>query len=136
MNEIFADTGYFIAILSRHDQYRESALRAADTYRGVRIVTTEMVLVELFAAASREGPQTRAEVADFLQQIRSDPNFTIIPQTPEQFDAAAQLYSQRLDQRYSLTDCASFLAMQERGITHALTFDIDFQTAGFMTALA
>ncbi len=136
MSEIFADTGYFIAILSNHDQYRERALQAADTFSGIRIVTTEMVLVELFAAASREGPQTRAEVSDFLQQIRNDPNVTIIPQTPEQFEAAAQLYSQRLDQRYSLTDCASFLAMQERGIRQALTFDIDFQTAGFITALA
>ncbi len=136
MNEVFADSGYFIALLLPRDQHGERAHRAAAALDGVRVVTTEMVLVELFAAASRQGYRPRREVSAFLQQLRDDPNVTIIPQTPEQFDAAAQLYSQRLDQRYSLTDCASFLAMQERGITHALTFDIDFQTAGFITALA
>ena len=136
MSEIFADTGYFIAILSNHDQYRERALRATESTRGAQLVTTEMVLVELFAAVSRHGTQTRAEVSAFLEQLRNDPNVTIIPQTPEQFAAAAQLYSQRLDHRYSLTDCASFLVMEERGISHALTFDIDFQTAGFSTTLA
>ena len=136
MNEVFADSGYFIALLLPRDQHSERAVQAAETFRDAHIVTTEMVLVEVFAASSRRGNRIRSAALDLLQELRSHPNVTIIPQTPEQFDAAAQLYSQRLDQRYSLTDCASFLAMQERGITHALTFDIDFQTAGFMTALA
>ncbi len=136
MSEVFADSGYFIALLLPRDQHGESAQRAAVSSEDVHLITTEMVLVELFAAASRQGPYIRREVSAFLQRLRNDPNVTIIPQTPEQFDAAAQLYSQRLDQRYSLTDCASFLVMQERGIRQALTFDMDFQSAGFITALA
>ena len=135
MTEVFADTGYFIALLFPRDQHRDSAYRAIEEFRGYRVITTEMVLVELFAAASRRGAQFRAVIVDYVSRLRTDPNVTIIPQTSQQFDAAAQLFAQRLDQRFSLTDCASFLAMEERGISQALTFDTDFQAAGFGTAL-
>ena len=134
MTEVFADTGYFIAILAARDQHKARALSALDGFREAQIVTTEMVLVELFASLSR-GVQARAIVVEYLRKLRDDPNVTIIPQTPEQFDAATQFFAQRLDQRFSLTDCASFLAMEERGISQALTFDTDFQAAGFGTAL-
>ncbi|MYD35612.1 MAG: type II toxin-antitoxin system VapC family toxin [Dehalococcoidia bacterium] len=136
MNEVFADAGFFIAILDDRDQYRETVRRALETFTGYRIVTTEMVLVEVFAALSRQGSQARAALVNHLHRLRNDPNVTIIPQTPEQFTSAAQLFAQRLDQRFSLTDCASFLVMKERGIRQALTFDTDFSVEGFTTTPA
>ena len=51
------------------------------------------------------------------------------------FYAAVERYSQRLDQRWSVTDCASFLIMEERGITEALAHDRDFVQAGFRPLL-
>lgn len=135
MNEVFADAGFFIAILDDRDQYRETAETALEAFKGYRIVTTEMVLVEVFAALSRRGSLARAAVVEYLRTLKDAPNVTIIPQTPEQFDAAAQFFGERLDQRYSLTDCASFLAMEQREIRQALTFDTDFQAAGFVTPL-
>ncbi len=134
MKEVFADSGFFVALLSRRDQYKERANRAVEAFKNNHLVTTEMVLVEVFAAISREGERSRAGAIQYLMGLRDDPEVTIIPQTPEQFEAATQLFAQRLDQRFSLTDCASFLAMEERGITQALTFDIDFRAAGFVTA--
>ena len=136
MNEVFADSGFFVALLSLRDQHKERANRAVETFKNNHLVTTEMVLVEVFAAISREGERSRAGAIQYLKGLRDDPDVTIIPQTPEQFEAATQLFAQRLDQRFSLTDCASFLAMEERGITQALTFDTDFQAAGFVTAPA
>ena len=134
MNEVFADSGFFIALLSLRDQHKERANRAVEAFKNNHLVTTEMVLVEVFAAISREGERSRAGAIQYLKGLRDDPDVTIIPQTPEQFEAATQLFAQRLDQRFSLTDCASFLVMQERGITRALTFDTDFRAAGFVTA--
>ena len=132
MNEVFADSGYWIAILVPGDQHRESAYRAVASLESARIVTTEMVLTEVFATISRRGRESRLLAMVLLDDLKNDPNITIIPQTHEQFDAAAQFFARRMDQRYSLTDCASFLVMEERGIQHALAHDTDFRTAGFI----
>ena len=45
------------------------------------------------------------------------------------------MYGSRLDQTWSLTDCASFLVMEQRGITDALAHDRDFEQAGFVALL-
>ena len=39
------------------------------------------------------------------------------------------------DQRWSLTDCSSFLLMEQRGISEALAYDRDFEQAGFIPLL-
>lgn len=41
-------------------------------------------------------------------------------------------FVQRPDKSYSLTDCISFLVMQQLGIQAALTFDQHFIQAGFL----
>jgi len=41
------------------------------------------------------------------------------------------IYENRQDKEWSLTDCLSFLVMQERGVMDALTADHHFEQAGF-----
>ena len=50
-------------------------------------------------------------------------------------EAALERYADRLDQDWSLTDCASFLTMEARGIQEALAYDSDFVQAGFTALL-
>jgi uncharacterized protein len=45
------------------------------------------------------------------------------------------LYGERLDKSWSLTDCISFEAMRERGLTLALAADSHFRQAGFEALL-
>ena len=45
------------------------------------------------------------------------------------------LYDARPDKQWSLTDCISFLVMQDRRITEALTGDHHFEQAGFTALL-
>lgn len=59
----------------------------------------------------------------------------MIPQSSEQFDAALDLYSQRHDKTWGLTDCVSFCIMSERGIQEALAYDHHFEQAGFRPLL-
>jgi predicted nucleic acid-binding protein len=42
---------------------------------------------------------------------------------------------QRKDKAWGLVDCASFLSMQERGISQALAYDEHFKQAGFVALL-
>ena len=59
----------------------------------------------------------------------------VVPQTDAQFAAALTLYAQRPDKEWGITDCASFLTMQERGITEALAYNDYFYQAGFIPLL-
>jgi predicted nucleic acid-binding protein len=50
-------------------------------------------------------------------------------------EAALTLYSQRLDKEWGLTDCNSFLIMQQQAITEVLAHDEHFAQAGFIALL-
>ena len=45
--------------------------------------------------------------------------------------AAIELYQNRDDKEWGLTDCSSFVTMTRRGLTAALTTDKHFRQAGF-----
>ena len=40
--------------------------------------------------------------------------------TPREFHAAAERYAERPDQTWSLTDCASSIVMEQRGLSHGV----------------
>jgi uncharacterized protein len=48
---------------------------------------------------------------------------------------ALQLYSERPDKTWGLTDCISFIVMWDRGLTDAVTADMHFVQAGFRALL-
>jgi predicted nucleic acid-binding protein len=135
MPEVFADTGYWIALLnerdSLHSQARELSSRLSDSIT----VTTEMVLTELLNHTSREGSRARRLAADTVLGLIAHPKVEVVPQTSDQFQAALERYLRRLDQNWSLVDCASFIVMETRQIQEALAFDRHFEQAGFIALL-
>lgn len=62
------------------------------------------------------------------------------PDWPEDFALNhahyGEFYRQRRDKEWSLTDCISFVVMQEEQLTEALTADRHFEQAGFKPLLA
>jgi uncharacterized protein len=54
----------------------------------------------------------------------------VVPFQPELIDSAVQLYRTRPDKDWSLTDCLSFVVMERRHLTEALTTDGHFEQAG------
>ena len=131
MRHLFADTSYWFALLVRSDPWHDIAMLLSLEISGARIFTTEMVLAELLNGVSRLGEYHRNLATAEIMRMRSNANVEIIAQTELQFRNAFNLFQSRPDQRWGLTDCASFIAMRERGITHALTADRDFTQAGF-----
>ena len=133
MKVVFADTGYWVAVLSPIDDWKVKATAASRTLGKVRIVTTEMVLDELLAALSKV--PVRAMVIRGVEAIRSNPNIEVVPQTSLQFSEAFEAYRRVMDKEWSLTDCASFALMKERGLSEALAHDRHFEQAGFVALL-
>ena len=135
MREVFADTGYWIAMIRDNDALHEVVISLAQRLQTYRIVTSEMVLTEFLGYFSKQGYYWRALASDLTRDILDDPSIEVVEQTSNQFREALLRYTARLDQRWSLIDCANFLVMEERGITEALAYDRDFEQAGFTALL-
>ena len=45
------------------------------------------------------------------------------------------MFADRPDKQWSLTDCISFVVMEDRGMQDALSADRDFEEAGFRALL-
>jgi predicted nucleic acid-binding protein len=59
----------------------------------------------------------------------------IVPLSAPLLQRAVTLYAERPDKEWGLTDCTSFIVMEERGIRDALTADEHFRQAGFRPLL-
>ncbi len=71
----------------------------------------------------------------YVDTIRSTPYLEII-YVDTNLDAAAWAFLKaRADKDWSLVDAVSFLVMEQRGITEALTTDHHFEQAGFTRLL-
>ena len=135
MGEVFADTGYRVALICASDDLRERAVQATNNLGNDRLVTSEMVLAEVLNHFARQGDVARKTAAETVIGLKNDSSTEVIEQSTAQFAKAVDRYGSRLDQTWSLVDCSSFVLMEERGIRNALAYDIDFVQAGFKALL-
>ena len=133
MKVVFADTGYWVAVLGPKDNLSVKAHAISSSFGKFRILTTEMVLDELLAALS--SLPVRLLAIQGVDAIRANPNVEVVPQTSIQFREAFDLYKKMADKEWSLTDCASFEIMKARGLSEALAHDRHFEQAGFRALL-
>jgi predicted nucleic acid-binding protein len=132
MTRCFADTSYYIALVSADDDAHGRAAAYTAAFDG-SIVTTAWVLNELANHLAK--PPNRALFLEMLRDMRSDERVTIIPMSEDLFERGVALYGERLDKEWSVTDCVSFIVMREHGLTEALTGDHHFEQAGFTALL-
>jgi uncharacterized protein len=129
------DTSYAIAMHNTDDPYHSSA---EEWYRLVRrerwsLLTTTAILTEIGDGFAQKGRW--AVVEPFLLSVFNDPTVHIVPVGLELLDRAIELRRRRLDKRWGLTDCISFIVMTDYGVRWALTADQDFVQAGFRALL-
>lgn len=130
---VFADATYYVALLSPRDQHHRDAVRISATLRE-RIVVSEFVLIEVTNALSTLASRGRA--ISLWDHLQHDPTVTVVPASTVLLARGLQLYSQRIDKEWSLTDCISFIIMDELGIAQALTADRHFEQAGYAALLS
>ncbi len=132
MKATFADTFYFLALLNPRDPSHADA-KAAGQHLSGRLVTTGYVLTEVADAFA--APRDRPRFLALLDILDADPSVTIVPASEELFRRGVDLYRQRADKDWPLTDCLSFVVMGDHGATEALTGDHHFQQAGYVPLL-
>jgi uncharacterized protein len=132
MNPVFADTVYYLALTNPRDQYASAATKYTAAFSG-RFVTTAWILTEVANSLVR-GPN-RALFCEIYRDLAGDSRVTIVPPAQDLFEQGIELYAQRPDKQWSLTDCISFIVMREYGLSDALTADKHFEQAGFSILL-
>ena len=128
MSAVFADAFFYVALLNRDDNYHARALAFA-SQSGIRIITTEWVLIEVADAFARS--RTRQKIPGFISALEANALTEIIAASSVLFHRGLELYQSRSDKAWTLTDCTSFVVMKDRGISSVLTQDKHFSQAGF-----
>jgi len=132
MTTAFADTFYFLALLDSREERHLNAVQASHD-RQLQIVTTEWVLTEFGDAYCH--PEDRPDFVALYRLLHEHPRVTIVPATTQLFRRGVDFFGQRPDKEWSLTDCLSFIVMQDQGLLNALTGDKHFEQAGFVALL-
>jgi len=137
MNPVFSDTGFWIALFHRKDSLHSQAIKLYGQIQEQKrqIITSEMVLTEVLNFFSKFSPPLREEIATTIKAMMAYPNIIVIPQNSQHFQTALDLYLQRPDKAWSLTDCNSFLLMKSLDLTEVLAHDHHFSQAGFIPLL-
>lgn len=126
------DTSGLLCLIDRRDFRHKDASKLYDA--ASMLLTHNYVLVEFVALAqARNAP--RAEALQFVADLFNDAEVEVVWVNTDLHQNALALLQGRLDKTWSLCDAVSFLLMQQRGLTEALTTDHHFEQAGFIKLL-
>ena len=135
MNKVFLDASFAIALSNLNDQYHKSAEILAEQLElnGTHLITTQAIILEIGNALAKL--KYRKDAIKLLDSLENDPNIEIVLFSDGLYKRAVKLYKERIDKEWGLTDCLSFIVMQDYGISKALTTDKHFEQAGFQALL-
>ncbi len=136
MKKVFADTLYWIAVVRPNDPWAGPAKRARASLGEIRLVTTDEVLTEFLAAFSKGGEKIRKQAVQMVRAILANPIVQVVAQSHESFLQGLELYSERPDKEYSLTDCISMNTMRSESIEDVLSNDHHFTQEGFTVLIS
>ena len=135
MRTVFADTCYWVALLNPKDDLHQHAQRVSRQLGACRVVTSEFVLLEMMNLLASRSRCLKRVAVDAIKSMRADPNMEIVPASSSLFQKAYKVYAEHKDKKWSAVDCSSFVTMQEKRITEALTEDKHFEQMGFRALL-
>ncbi len=130
MRAVFADTFYWVALTNPADARYQDASAVDDILAGATVFTTDEVLAEFLTFFANDA-WMRNRAAETVLELLKEPDVCVVAQSRESFLAGLELYRQRPDKSYSLTDCISMQTMRHHGIGDVLTNDRHFEQEGF-----
>ncbi len=131
--KFFLDTSFVQGLLNPNDQYAVLANALYSRMQAAKVVrVTETVLTEIGDGLSAINRQA---ASNFIDQCYSSHNITIVTVDSILFKRGLELYRRRSDKDWGLTDCISFVVMQDYKLNVALTSDKHFVQAGYRALL-
>jgi len=132
---VFWDTAAFVALANRDDDLHQTAVQVSQELAQVKaiIVTTDAVLIEVANTFSKPTWRSTArQIVEALHQSRQTGAATLVHVDESLWQRGWRLFSARPDKEWSLTDCISFVVMQDSQLARAFTSDHHFEQAGFI----
>ncbi len=134
--KVFLDSAYVIALLSSTDKYHQQAEKLAEQMemKETKLVTTQAIVLEIGNALAKM--RYRRAAIELIDSFIEDPNIEIVSLSQRLWERAINRFQERPDKEWGLTDCISFIVMEDYGLTEALTTDNHFNQAGFQVLLS
>lgn len=129
---IFVDAGAWFASAVTADQSHVAAVRWLAQNR-VQLLTTDYIIDEtLTLLRARQQPRPALSLG---QHFFDGTLAQVYYLTPDDIQAAWQIFQRYSDKEWSFTDCTSKVVMDRLGITTAFTFDHHFRQFGGITVV-
>jgi uncharacterized protein len=129
---VFVDTGAWVAIADRNDQFSDEA---GQLYKNLilkreQLFTSDLVLVETYNLLSQTiGSKT---TISFGNKLKAIPFLKIISIASADWERGWKILEKYSDKDFSFTDCISFALMERLKIKTAFSFDAHFTQYGFI----
>lgn len=131
MKQVYLDTSALIAVVNTDDRWHANAesVWADLTTSTVSHVTCSLVLIELADGLSRI--QHRPLALRLVDALRSSKRLKIVQSDASLETRGWQLFRDRRDKAWGMTDCVSMTLMADLEIDDVFTADHHFEQAGF-----
>ena len=132
---VFLDTSFIVALENTNDPHHKKAKKLDTTLlkQKATLLLHSGILLEIGDGFARL--ERRQKGIELLARFHREDGYHIAQITNEVLHEAHELYSNREDKEWGLTDCVSFVLMKQEGIKEALTADLHFRQAGFKALL-
>ncbi len=132
-SRFFLDTAYVLALLNQKDTYHKQAKTMLPLMHSAHEVwLTEAILIEI---ANALASSNRSAAVSFINSCYFTPNVRVVSVDGKLLKRAVDFYKNRGDKEWGLTDCISFIVMDDNDLAEAFTTDDHFQQAGFRALL-
>lgn len=135
---VFWDASAFIALSNNRDSLHSKALIVNAELVKVKanILTTSAVLTEVANWLSKiESRMLAQNIIEYTRQSTEKGFAEVIHVNEDLWQRGWQLFLARPDKEWGLTDCISFVVMNDYKLTEAFTADKHFEQAGFVRLL-
>lgn len=135
MHYAFVDTAAWIALINLNDRFHSQSKQVMSDLQRQRtqLITTDFVFIEVADALSAIG--IRQKTVTYINGLRNLNILEVEPFNNTLFNEGWDLYGQRPDKEWTLTDCISIAFMKRKNVTLAFTSDHHFEQAGLVKLL-